>query len=300
MTEKKANILILEDNINTIGLLNNIVPNESFNLQFVETQEGLFAELNKNTDIIITDLKVPKHPGGVSQLVTQEFFQRIHNAVSGINIIILTGSSYEYTDKVEVEDFLEKRPYFCLNKDTASPELILLIIDFYLKSNERNNDSTKNQQKGKVLECLMAWIFESIDGFYIEMNMQTRLGEMDIMISNEVRHSPFWHRKGDNIPVECKNKKLGEKEGIGSKNEFEAKVNGLNDCKLGFFVSTRGFTRCFLDSLVTSADKYVVPIDDFRIKELAQSAERITLLADYVREISQRKKSINKLMGRNT
>lgn len=296
------NILILEDNEDSISMLRNTLADRSFSLQFIKTQENLFKKLSEDVDIIITDLKVPKYSGGVNELVTKNYFQRIHRLVPNTDIIIFTGSSYEYSDKIKVKDFwkMEIGPFFYLNKDLSPEKLILLVIDFCLKSNDNNNHPATSHEKGKVLECLMAWIFRSIDGFFIKTNLQTNIGEVDIMISNEVKNSPFWYRKGDNIPVECRNKKTGKKEGIRSNNEFKAKVQGLSDCKLGFFVSTRGFSREYLDKLVSaSGDKYIVPIDDFRIKELVQSTERISLLADYIREVSQNDKSINELKSRS-
>jgi len=297
MDKRKPNIIALIDKGN-IDLLEHILPSEKFNLNTVGSVSELLSSLKSNAvDIVLTDLKIPKRPDGVSEIVTKNFFSQIHKLSPNGDIIIFTGSSYEYPDEIKARDFWTPGPYFSLNKDSTPQELILLVIEYCLKSNDKNNYATTSFEEGKALEDLMAWIFGSIDGFSIEMNLQTKMGEVDIMISNEVEFSCFWNRKGDNIPVECRNRKRGKKEGIRNSDVLKTMVLNLIDCKFGFFVSTQGFSREFLDRLV-SGEKYIVPIDDFRIKELVQSTGRISLLAEYVREVSQKRDSMNKLRDR--
>ncbi|MCP5003842.1 MAG: response regulator [Planctomycetes bacterium] len=314
MTKKQTNILILEDKEGTIRFLKNILfpndeetirllkkilPNVTFNLQFAKSQKELLEKSKEEIDLIITDLKVHKNPNGICELVAKEYFEQIHNCLPHIEIIILTGSSSEEFDEINIKNFWKEGPYFWLNKGTSPVELILTIINFCLKSNDNNNYPTINYEKGKALEDLMTLIFNSIDGFSIDRNVPIKTGEIDIMILNEISNSRFWNDKCDNIPVECKNRKEGMKEGVGSLNNFKNKIQELKECKLGFFVSTQGFSEKHLNTL-SSGEKYVVPIDDYRIKELIQSDDnRILLLKKYIAEVSQERDSLFQLGKRH-
>ncbi len=286
----KAKILVLEDGETTINLLRNILPTRLFCLTFVKTQKELLDKLKKikkDVDLVITDLKTPRFPEGVPELVSIDYFQQIHRIAPNLDIIIFTGSSYENYDKIK--DFWKNGLYFHLNKENSPAELILLVIDFCLKTNNTNNYPATSYKKGKALEDLMVWIFNSIKGFSINRNIRTKKGEVDIIIINGIWGSSFWLRKGDNIPVECKNRKKDQKEGIRSNNIFQKKMEKIQYCTLGFFVSTQGFSPDFLNEL-TFGKKCIIPIDDYKIKELVQSNERITLLADYIIPISQNRK----------
>ena len=135
MKENKANILILEDKKDTIRFLKNILlpkdkdtvrllkkilPDATFSLHFTKSQNELLKKPKEEIDLIITDLKVPKNPNGVSELVTEEYFKQIHECIPHIAFIILTGSSNEESDKINVRDFWKIGPYFCLNKEIVS------------------------------------------------------------------------------------------------------------------------------------------------------------------------------------
>lgn len=314
MTEKKATILILEDKDDTLRFLNNILfpkdeeairllkeifPNVTFRLQFAESQKELLEKPKEEIDLIITDLKVNKNPNGICELVEEEYFEQINNCIPHIELIILTGSSNEELDKVNVRNFWEKGPFFWLNKGTSPVELILTVMKFCLNSNDKNNYPTTNHEKGKALEDLIALIFNSIDGFSIDRNVSIKTGEIDIMILNEISNSRFWNDKCDSIPVECKNRKEGMTEGVDSLNIFKSKVQELKECKLGFFVSTQGFSKKHLDTLA-SGEKYVVPIDDYRIKELILSENKcILLLKKYIIEVSEGRDSLYQLKKRH-
>ena len=212
--------------------------------------------------------------------------------MEGIKDIPFGEPVLEYYDNLPTDSAIEP------NKDTSSAVLILTVINFCLKSNDSNRYPTTKHEKGKALEDLMAWIFDNIDGFSVDRNVQIKTGEIDIMILNEIINSPFWLNKGDNIPVECKNRKEGATEGVDSLNKFKTKAQELKECKLGFFVSTQGFSEKHIDTLA-SGEKYIVPIDDYRIKELVQSeGERINLLKKYLVEVSQKRDSLNQLKKR--
>ncbi len=298
MKGEKVNILILEDKEDPIRLLENNLVGKSLVLHFVSSEKELVKKLNDEIDLIIIDLRVPKHIYGVSEIIREDYFRRIHKLAPNIDIIIFTGLSYEHSHGSEVKDLWKIGPYFCLYKDSSSIELISLVVEFCLKSNDNNNYTSTSHEKGKVLEDLMAWIFNNIDGFSLEKRVLTKMGEIDIMILNEIMHSPFWLHKGDNIPVECRNKKKKGKEGIRSNNDLKTKLQELKECKLGFFVSAQGFSPKFLEALALG-DKYIVPIDEYRIKELVQSRKPVILLKEYIIEVAQQRDSLKELIKRN-
>ncbi|MCP5003839.1 MAG: hypothetical protein GY941_07795 [Planctomycetes bacterium] len=296
MKKRIPDIIALIDK-GDIKLLKYILPSEKLNLNTVGSIQELFASLESNTvDIVLTDLKVPIHPGGISEIVTKEFFSQIHNLTPNSNVIIFTGSSDKDPDKDVVKDYWKLGPYFSLNKDSSPQELILLVIEYSLKSNDNINYYSTNHEKKKALEDLMVWLFNNIDGFSVERDFQTNIVKTDIMISNKIKvlDSIFWNRKDVNIPVECKNEKECVKEGVDRLNKFKNKVQDLDKCQLGFFISTQGFSSDFLNCL-TIGNKYIVPVDEYRIKELVQSKKPINLLKEYIIEVSQNRESLKNL-----
>jgi hypothetical protein len=119
--------------------------------------------------------------------------------------------------------------------------------------------ATSTGEKGKLLEELMALIFDSDPGLTIvEMRYSTGDEEIDLLVKNNVP-SPFWTSiLSPMLFVECKNWRTP----VGSKElrDFEIKLQNHRPLvRLGFFVAAGGFSsECATEIRRASREEYLI------------------------------------------
>lgn len=122
------------------------------------------------------------------------------------------------------------------------------------------DSASTNQEKGLVLEELMAYLFNSVEGFTVSgRNTTTETEEIDLVIDNLTRESPL-EKEGPIVLVECKNwsTRCGKNELV----QFLEKIrNRRRRCTIGVFVSWNGFADTFDTELLRtsqSSEHFVV------------------------------------------
>lgn len=134
---------------------------------------------------------------------------------------------------------------------------------------ERFYSTKTSTEKGIILEEIILVLFMKIEGFKIFERYRTSTEEIDLVIYNKSEIPP-WKNESPIILVECKN---WEKNKVG-KNEyvsFKAKLkNRSNRAKIGFIISTSGFTKDFERELLRDSndDHLIIPIKTLEILDL--------------------------------
>lgn len=143
------------------------------------------------------------------------------------------------------------------------------------------NVARNNNEKGKVLEELMLFIFESKPELeVIERRFNNGDEEIDLILKNNLS-KPFWvSLSSPLIFIECKNwiKPVGSKE----LRDFEIKLQNHRPLvRLGFFVAPGGFTSEFYNELRrTSRDYYtIVPIN---LNDIVSFINGIIIVSDWM------------------
>jgi CheY-like chemotaxis protein len=105
------------------------------------------------------------------------------------------------------------------------------------------NSSTQGREER--LEMLVINLFNSMPTFnVIGHNVETRVGEIDVLVENDNRH-PFWRTlKSLHLVIECKHEKHPPKPDVFSQLTAVVKTQGKYS-KTGIVVSMSGFTSTF-------------------------------------------------------
>lgn len=144
------------------------------------------------------------------------------------------------------------------------------------------------QKRGYALENLCSSLFGTIPGWQrVSSRIRTKTEEIDLVIVNESKEE-YWRRHCTYILVECKYWTTRRKPG---KNEFDAfyrkiERRGVQDCRLGFFVSVNGVTGTFRTELVRISKEpiKIVTLDVNDIWDMICSDNRSHYLKDRVTE----------------
>ncbi len=120
-------------------------------------------------------------------------------------------------------------------------ELVAKIKDKKLSKND----------KGMVLEALLVKLFESIKGVKVTERVRTTTEEIDLVLFNDCNKG-FWKKESSIILVEAKNqnKKTDKNDIVVFQDKIE---NRRGRCKLGFLVSSAGFTKTVGQTLLRSS-----------------------------------------------
>lgn len=152
-----------------------------------------------------------------------------------------------YAKTKKIIEILEQKVEDAVVKIDSTLDGIKRNIELFgsLKINElvkkvRDKNLSKNE-KGIVLEALLVKLFESIKGIKVTERVRTATEEIDLALSNDCKKG-FWKNETPIVLVEAKNqKKKTDKNDIVI---FRDKVeNRRGRCKLGFFISSAGYTK---------------------------------------------------------
>ena len=132
---------------------------------------------------------------------------------------------------------------------------------------------TSGQEKGRRLECFIAFLLSQIQGFYVHStNYNTATEEIDIVVKNGRVGGFFSVYQEPLILVECKNqeKRAGKNEYV----SFATKLrNRRRAASIGFFVSMKGYTQDFkMESLRDSRERLVIAkLDQKHVRKWSES-----------------------------
>ncbi len=152
-----------------------------------------------------------------------------------------------YMKAKEIIEGLEQRVQDAVEKIDSTLDGVKRNIELFgsLKISElvkkvKDKNLSKNE-KGIVLEALLVKLFESIKGIKVTERVRTVTEEIDLVLSNNCKKG-FWKNETPIVLVEAKNqKKKTDKNDIVI---FRDKVeNRRGRCKLGFFISSAGYTK---------------------------------------------------------
>ncbi|MEW6619446.1 MAG: restriction endonuclease [bacterium] len=275
MNNQKPNILIACNDEISLKFLEDELSKRNYTPILVTSEEEVIDKLTSdNIKLLITDLKLKEFKNGIEKVIDEHYFEKIKQTRPNVEIIIYTGTETE----IYKEPLGKISPYFQLRKEKSPLEFILLLIEFCLSLNEIDN----NNKKGAILESLMEYIFNGIDGFSARKNVRPPAAEIDILINNEIGFG-FWQRVGYNIPVECKN--LSEKVDSEMMRAFIRKISEnirFESCNVALYISPSGFTSDIKDVLIRENKISIVLMDDYRIKEFVSADNRVILLKEYI------------------
>lgn len=133
---------------------------------------------------------------------------------------------------------------------------------------EKLSTVTDNNEKGIYLEKVIAYFLEEIEGFEIKQRIRTSTEEIDIVVYNNSDIAP-WKDESKIILVECKNwqkNKVGKNEYVLFLSKLE---NRFGRSKLGFIISSSGFTKDFHKEMTRNSkrDLLIIPIETTKIIE---------------------------------
>lgn len=219
---------------------------ESFNLtEYVMTLGNYFNDetdfelLNLNSTIDEEPDEIQRsHANRYVEVVIYSEEERQNLSLTSLYkyVVELMHTAFDGVDKFKANIAESRKKY--INR-TANLEDITL--PYLLRSYKY---ARTNDEKGKSLEDLLAYFLRQVKGFEIMNRVKTTNEEIDIVIYNDSKESP-WIKESQFILIECKN---WTKEKVG-KNEYTSFVRKLenrgNRANLGFIISTSGFTEGF-------------------------------------------------------
>lgn len=114
-----------------------------------------------------------------------------------------------------------------------------------------SNKKLSKAEKGMVLEALLVKLFESIKGVKVTERVRTATEEIDLVLFNDCNKG-FWKKESSIILVEAKNqtKKTDKNDVVIFQDKIE---NRRGRCKLGFLVSSAGFTKTVGQTLLRNS-----------------------------------------------
>lgn len=134
---------------------------------------------------------------------------------------------------------------------------------------------TDRHRKGNALEQTLVCLFRSISGLSeVDVRRRNRVEEIDLVVANN-SPEPYWQKLGAYLLVECKN----WQEAVGPE-ELSRLADRLlarpGIAKVGFLVSTRGFTDPAREKLRSLMERgiWIVPVDGEQLDRLVRTHER--------------------------
>ena len=291
-----GNVLVVDDEKAWFETYKDVLVPEGYKVEWAMDRESALERVRSSSwDVVVLDQRLRGAEGGnigidlVAEIVP-----------TGAKVIIATGyadpamierafrdGAYDYLEKTETLSTLLRIKVRNATEAVRERRLAALGIEEREKEIRAlwaavQSESDRNY-KGRLLEDLMALLFNRVSGFHhANTRRRNQDEEIDIFIRNEST-DPFWSReKSQYLLVECKNwsKPVDARELIVFRNKLE---NRGGRCRLGFFVAVGGFTDGFHSHAATfrKDDILVVPMSKADLDELVNAEDRNAVLKKF-------------------
>lgn len=303
----KVRILVIDDKERSLRHLRDRLEEKNYEVITTTLKvEALKVIKSDKIDIIVTDLQFLTNYETSPKLLGFDLIKEVKTLKPEIEIIVYSGTpETEHRDSSVVDFAIESIKsgafYYIRKSETGSIDRLLAVIEKAIEKKKEYfkykdvqeelilskwyevcNEKDVNK-KGKALEVLMKHIFESIEGFTVDHNVQTPSGDFDLVIENRVAKFPSAF--GTTFLVECKNWSR-KSVGISIFQTFQQRIKGVALCHIGFLASMSNFPKTMIHEL-TKDDILIVPITRTKIEELINSKNRLELIDVYIRHASE-------------
>lgn len=288
-------VLIIDDEPSFLALYRKLLGQEGYRTDTATNVGEALAKLETSPfRVVILDQKLqgPMGPDSGLDLIA-DIRQRAPNA----KIIIATGyaapRAIERAFEAGVYDYLEKNDIFDTLLRVKVRHVFALVREQHLSMLDvegreeelhalwqQARAETDRYRKGKLLEDLMSLLFRSVPGWHTETNVANDIEEIDVVIRNE-SPDPIWSKETAFLIAECKH--WSKPVGVTELRSFLWKLHHrYGRCRLGFFVSTQGFTGPFHETLNSerAGEALVIAIDGGELERLIQSQDRSAMLKE--------------------
>jgi ActR/RegA family two-component response regulator len=288
-------VLIIDDDATFLETYRKLLGQDGYRTDTATNRADALAKLESSAfSVVILDqrLQGPQGPDTGLDMIA-EIRQRAPNA----KIIMATGYAaspaierafdagvYDYLEKTDIFDTLLRvkvRNIFALVREQWLSMLDAegREADLHARWQEARTETNPNR-KGKLLEDVMVLLFRSVPGWHTEANVTNDMEEIDVVIRNQ-SSDPIWSSEGTFLIAECKH--WSKPVGVTELRSFLWKLeHHFGRIRLGFFVSTQGFTGPFDKTLNSgrAGNALVVVIDGSDLERLIQSRDRNTMLKE--------------------
>lgn len=288
-------ILIIDDDASFLATYRNILGREGYRIDTASTAVEALAKLEDFPfNLVILDQKLQGYPGADTGL---DLIADIRERAPNSKIIIATGyaasHAVERAFEAGVYDYLEKNDIFDTLLRVKVRHVFALVREQHLSMLDAEGreaelhacwqevrTETDRYRKGKLLEDLMSLLFRSVPGWHTETNVANDIEEIDVVIRNESK-DPIWSKETAFLIAECKH--WSKPVGVTELRSFLWKLHHhYGRFRLGFFVSTQGFTGPFHETLNSerAGEALVITIDGEQLERLIQSRDRSAMLKE--------------------
>jgi ActR/RegA family two-component response regulator len=288
-------ILIIDDDATFLGTYRKLLGQEGYRTDTATNRADALAKLESSAfSVVILDQRLQGSQGPDSGL---DMIVEIRQRAPDAKIIIATGyaasSAIERAFQAGVYDYLEKTDIFDTLLRVKVRNIFALVreqrlsmldaegreAELHARWEEARTELDRHR-KGKLLEEVMVLLFRSVPGWLAQANVTNEIEEIDVVIRNESR-DPFWSKEELFLIAECKH--WSKPVGVTELRSFLWKLHHhYNRCRLGFFVSTQGFTGPFHETLhgERAGNALVIAIDGEALERLIHSQDRNQTLKD--------------------